>query len=431
MAEPSLEGLPIELKIQVLWQVSTVHDLKSLVLASPGFHRSYLLERRELLEFHVQQQYSKDLDLAEALTAVRSRGNRFYDRQESAIALLDLWRRRDEFRELGLSSSRRMDKAESLEEVIELLHLHKKLSFFVNDYAINTPKPPKVSPAEWKNEYLPLKLSSTERGRILRALCRLQILKNIFGKSVLCEDWLHCSCGKFDQINWTFGQTTESKTSLPYPESKELERFAFRLFYGAMPPWESEEMCCVNNYLMKKVKVVAEEVVHDIRQLLKNTPTKYFWEILPIEERPPFNGSFEYETNLNHVFNHFEGIAGLGPEFLYRLLKMDRRSRRNVFVLQVRPFYGNSPFLGLNTRDMVWDDTFPLVQPATRHDYPGFEQLWPTLPPIEQPSAGWRKAWVLPSYDEEGYLEDALNYEYASKASKGGIGVTLFGMKSA
>ena len=140
-AEPNLEGLPTELKIHILWQIPVIEDLKSLVLASPGYHRAYLLVRYHLLEWHANQQLGEELDLAEALTAVRSKGIQFTTRRESAIALLDTWRRRDEIR--GSSQSHqlpyRLDKPTHLEGIINLLHFQKVLQFFLEDYAANAP----------------------------------------------------------------------------------------------------------------------------------------------------------------------------------------------------------------------------------------------------------------------------------------------------
>lgn len=118
------------------------NTLKSLVLVSPGYHQAYLAVRHELLECLVKRQYSGLLDLAEALTAVRSKGVHFSLQMKNAISLLDNWRRRNEIRELSQSSSNRLDEPNGLEEIIKLLHFHKMLCFFLEDYSINAPRPP-------------------------------------------------------------------------------------------------------------------------------------------------------------------------------------------------------------------------------------------------------------------------------------------------
>jgi len=76
------------LKFQILWQVPVIEDLKSFVLASPGYHRAYLLVRHEILGWHANQQLGGELGLAEVLTAIQSKGIHFTADRESAIALL-------------------------------------------------------------------------------------------------------------------------------------------------------------------------------------------------------------------------------------------------------------------------------------------------------------------------------------------------------
>lgn len=90
-------------------------DLKSLVLASPTYHRSYLVERIKLLERHLYDQYGDSLDLAEALTVIRSEGVHFMRQKEDAIALLDRWRRRHEIRKSSHPVPNPLDKAGDLE----------------------------------------------------------------------------------------------------------------------------------------------------------------------------------------------------------------------------------------------------------------------------------------------------------------------------
>lgn len=78
--------------------------LTSLVLASPEYHQAYLAVRHELLECLVKRQYSGLLDLAEELTAVRSKAVHFSHQMENVMSLLDNWPRRNDIRELSKSS---------------------------------------------------------------------------------------------------------------------------------------------------------------------------------------------------------------------------------------------------------------------------------------------------------------------------------------
>lgn len=258
-------------------------DLKSLVLASPTYHRSYLVERIKLLEWHLYDQYGDSLDLAEALTAIRSTGAHFTRQKEDAVALLDRWRRRDEIRKSSHPLPNPLDKARDLEEIIQLLHLHKRLSFFVDDYSMNAPKPPSVSLSQWRDEYLPLVLSGIEKRRLLRALCRFQVLNNMFGDRTRCLNWLDCDSCR-GSTSWQSEKTERPNFFATSRDNRDIMEQAYRLFYGTMPPWEHEELGCVLGYFESKIKSVFEEIAHDLRQLSKYSPRAFFREILPPEE---------------------------------------------------------------------------------------------------------------------------------------------------
>ncbi|KAJ5810213.1 uncharacterized protein N7503_002431 [Penicillium pulvis] len=325
MGKSTLEDLPTELKILILFHVPDSDTLKSLVLASPGYHNAYLAVRQELLRCLVKRQYTGFLDLAEALTAVRSKGVHFSYRREEAITLLDKWRRRNEIRERGQSSLEQyspnnLDEPESLEEI-------------------------------WQFE-------------------------------------------KFDDMA-DGGQYIN------------MEHLAYRLFYGTMPPWEYEEMSGILYYFDARIKDISKEMKNDLRELIKSTPCEYFWDIIPQEQRPP-GAAIEIENDL--VFfdeNHSLGLAGLGPEFIHGVLHLDRLSRRNVLCGNARACYLSfiGPELGLS-----WDYRFPFIDPADQFDTLNFEHFWSTLSPLEQPTVGWKKAWILP-HSKEDVLEDALNYD--------------------
>lgn len=377
------------------------------MLASPGCHQAYLAVRHELLKCLVKRQYTGLFDLTEALTAVRSEGLYFSFQMENAISLLDDWRRRSEIHELSQSSPNHLDESNSLEEITKLLHFHKMLLYFLEDYSINAPKPPWIQPMQWENEYLPLQLSFSEKIRFIRAICRLQIVKNIFGDPVRCVKRSSCdSCGRWKY--WKLGETDELKKLERENGVWYVSEMAYRLFYGAIPPWEHEEMGGVLRYLVAKVYYIYKEIAHDLRELSKNTPCEFFRDILPEEQRPPPGSEVEIEHDLVHFPQQFEGLAGLGPEFLYRALHMDRLSRRNILCINKRGFW-EGPFIGLKI-GLSWDHKFPFTDPADRHEPSNFEHFWSTLPPLEQPTSGWKKAWLLP-HNREDILEDSMDLD--------------------
>lgn len=367
--------------------------------------------RNELLECLVKRQYSGFLDLVEALTAVRSKSVHFSLQMKNAIVLLDNWRRRNEIRRLSQSSSNQLDEPNGLEEIIKLLHFHKMLCFYLEDFSINAPRPPWIQPMQWENKYLPLQLSCSEKRRLLRAMCRFQILKNIFGDPVHCFRHESCdSCGR-RQV-WQLGETNELGTLKRAHGAWFIHEKAYQLFYGTIPPWEHEEMGNVFSYLITKVKAISKEVTDDLQHLSKSTPCEFFWDILPIEQRPPSGCEIESERDLVHFHQHCEGLAGLGPEFLYRVLHMDRLERRNTVCINARGFWPG-PFIGLRT-GLSWDHKFPFIDPADRYESQNFGQLWSTLSPLEQPTMGWKKSWLLP-HNGEDILEDSMDFNRESE----------------
>lgn len=382
--------------------------LQSLVLASREYHQAYLAVRPEVLESLVKRQYTGFLDLAEALTAVRSQGVHFSSRREDAIFLLDRWRRRNEIRALSQFSGP-LFEPDGVGETIKLLHFHKVLSFFLEDYSLNVPRPPWIPATQWENKHLPLQLTPLEKCRFLRAMCRFQILKNIFGDPVYDVN-LEGDNPYGDGMDWQMGETGEPIDPSRRHRPEGIVQQAYRLFHGTMPPWEYEEMGCVFGYLISKIKAITEEISDDLRRLRDNTPCEFFWDILPKEQRPPSSCDIEIESDLVHFYNHFKGLAGLGPEFLYHILHVDRLSRRNIVCVNTRGYW-TGPFIGL-LMGLAWTERFPFIDPADEYEFQplGNAELWSNCPPIEQPTLGWKKTWLRPHAGED-LLEDSMDLD--------------------
>ncbi|KAJ5709944.1 hypothetical protein N7493_009536 [Penicillium malachiteum] len=406
MAEPSLEGLPVELKILILFQVPNGDTLKSLVLASPEYHQAYLTVRSELLSHLVKNKYDGFLDIAEALTALRSENLDYVRDKEITVALLDRWRRRDEIRASENTTSSRIFEPQDLEETIKLQNFHKVLCFFLEDFSINAPRPPWIEPADWA-KFLPLQLTLLEKQRLIRAVCRLQILQNIFGTDIMTLK----PKGRADiSKDWRLNQSAEieghvnrdgepiSWTSLEVP---------YRFFYGTIGPWEHDEMCGVLNYFIAKIKPIFDVIANDLRQLSKSTPCEYFWDILPEEESVTCAPCVEIDSDLDLFPDHYEGMASLGPIFLYRVLHMDRIPQRNTICEEARLYWPDT-FIGWKV-ESARSEFFPLTDPADLLESPNFEEYWSTLPPLKQPTLGWKKAWLKP-HTETNTLEESMDW---------------------
>lgn len=365
---------------------------------------------------------------------MRSKGVHFSYRREEAITLLDKWRRRNEIRERGQSnqySPNNLDEPESLEESVKLLHFHNMLCFFLKDYSTHAPRPPWIQQDQWEKYCLPLHLSVSEKHRFLRAMCRFQILKNIFGDEVWCFGPIRCDTCRaiptdLPPTEWRniscCGSCSYSKVwqhenvydMADGGQDVDIVHIAYRLFYGTMPPWEYEEMCCILCYFDARIKDISKEMKEDLRELIKSTPCEYFWDIIPKEQRPP-GAAIEIERDLvSFDENHSLGLAGLGPEFMHGVLHLDRLSRRNVLCNNARACYLS--FIGLEL-GLSWDYRFPFIDPADQFETTDFEHFWSTLSPLEQPTVGWKKAWILP-HSKETIFEDALNYDYDRRSEQ-------------
>jgi hypothetical protein len=391
---PTLEGLPTELIIHILFYIPDQASLKSIVSSSPVFHQAYIAVRQPLLCSILKTQYGSLLDLSEVITAVRSEGLSFHSHKEDAISLLDTWRRRNEITELSLAKSNQKNDFDGLEETIKVFRLYQELNYFLEDYAQNAPRPTWIEPTQWQKEKLPILLSVIEKRRFLRALCRLQIFANIFGVPEMDLDLSSKDEYWMEEADW------------------ENENEAYSLFYGTIPPWEYEEMGCVWSYLMTKYNPISKEISDDLRKLVSDTGCFLFWQILPEDQRPPIGCHMEIVKELDHFNRYFDTLASIGPRFLYRVLHAERLLRRNIVMANARdPF--ELPFIGIGI--ISWDYRFPFIYPADRHEAPNFQLLWSTLPEIEQPNLGWKKAWLLSTITDQQELEDVLFYERRSE----------------
>ncbi|KAJ5578276.1 uncharacterized protein N7459_007240 [Penicillium hispanicum] len=409
MAKPTLEGLPTELIVPILFHIPDLDSLRSIVISSPVCHRVYLFARWEVLSQVLERQYGGLLDPAEAITAVRSKGLPLAQYKEKAIALLDVWRRSREMSGSGVMPELRPDQPESLEELLQLLNLHRMLHFFLEDYEKNIPRPPDwIGDAEW-NHTLPLELSHTEKRRFLRAVCRLQILANIFGTQEIDPDL----CDYKPRNIWMLNNQKDCEHT--------SNEDAYRLFYGTLPLWEHDEMGCVQSYLSCKYNPISNEISEDLCRLMKETGCDYFWQIKPKSESPP-TMAMDTVDHLEGFPDYFDGLASIGPEFLYRALHADRLRRRNMVMANLD--CSATSFIGKSlTSD--WDEMLPYIHPADRHEVQNFEYFWSTLLPTDQPNLGWKKFSLLP-HTPDTYLEYALDMSRVPEGPEWAWGYALW-----
>jgi hypothetical protein len=396
-AKPTLEDLPTELLILILLEIPDLASLKSIVLSSPIFHQAYLPVRQEALCGIVKNQWG--VLLADAITAIRSRGLLFSTHKHEAIRLLDTWRRKEEIRDLALGSSIPIDEPDNLEEIFHLLYLHKVFHFFLDDYAKNVPRPPWMENEEWETSVIPIKLSQTEKHRFLRALCRLQTYEHIFGLPERLES------GIWIDNDW---RNTKQKSSSSMSPNEE----AYRVFFGPMPPWEYHEMGCVWTYFKTLFEPIYKEMSASLRDLVekhmsKDDPLYEFFEFLPEEVMPPWD-NLQSLHDLEDLRYRSKSLATMGPDFVYRLLHGTPLIRRDMVML-------NASLAELSNFPPVWleeEQKLPFLYPADRHAVRDYEQFWSTLPSIEQPNLGWKELYLLPtSQTPVETLEDVVDMQ--------------------
>ncbi|CAG8895258.1 unnamed protein product [Penicillium egyptiacum] len=403
MAKPTLEGLPTELLILILLEIPDLVSLKSIVLSSPIFHQAYLTVRLEALSGIVKDQWG--VLLGDAIAATRSRGLQFANHKQEAIAILDTWRRKEEIRDLALGSSIPIDELNNLEEIFNLFYLHKVFHFFLQEYDMKAPRPPWISNDQWEHSILPMNLSDTEKHRFIRALCRLQIYANVFSE--------------YEHTTMTAENKWNSWGGCGKNGSHHLYKEGYRLFFGAMPPWEFQEIGCLWAFFTTMFDHIYKEIsvgLHDLVEKHMTTDPEYAWqrpyfELLPDDIMPPWWNGVDRLSNVELIWKFSNSLALLGPDFVYRLLHGTPLIQRDMVMLN-----GNEDLLRIFP-DMYLQEEWmvPFIYPADRHAVQDYEQLWSTLPSIEQPNLGWKQVHVMPETPEQTF-EEAIDVECPRKS---------------
>ncbi|GFF78311.1 hypothetical protein IFM47457_04625 [Aspergillus lentulus] len=341
--------------------------------------------------------------MADAIAAVRSRGLYAVKPSNRAkiIALLDSRRRSEEIRRLGLSSWPFPDEPADIEEIIQLLHLHEKAIFLLDDYTRTAARPEWMDLEKWKNEILPLTLSTLEQRRFLRAFYRMQIYGNIFGD-------IEIPLGADDveeENDWFDNGRTRTVTF--------TDEETWRLFFGPMAPWEVEEFSCFWRHCYHRWEEPYLEISTSLLAYLG--PTVIFFSDLPPEERPPLNRlGLDIDHMHIHQEEHREILAYMVPTFLVKILREpDFRTRRDLLLANVVVF--NHSFAEYWPKPS-WEEpgALPLLYPADRFDFgtdvSGLKAYLETLPLQERPNVAWTQRWLDAELDYPQVFEDMYSY---------------------
>ncbi|OOF95319.1 hypothetical protein ASPCADRAFT_169826 [Aspergillus carbonarius ITEM 5010] len=411
MTEPTLEGLPVELRISIMVTIADLSSLRSLVLASPSYYQTYRQAKREVLWSFLREPYAGLVDISDAIAAVRSRGLYAYkpSNKEEIIALLDRRRRSAEIRRMRLSSDPLPYEPAHIEEAIHLLRLHDLATIVLDDYANSISKPPWISKKRWRYHFRPIVFTDTEKRRFLRAFYRLQAYSNIFGSIERTVD----SEPSLDENLWFEAQP---------PTFTDEE--AWRLFFGTMTPWETEEIAClwihVAEYRLGRHVAKAS-------MSLKRSGVTLLSE-LPEDQRAPKATRFNLCSDLDprrYVTRHF--IASKGPALFGKILQQDQGlAHRNLVLVNAQKRRWH-PHKWPRPKSPSW--MMPLLYPADRFDFSAdmeeLAKLWDSSPPLERPNLAWRQKWIPQDHENPGQIQvPFLNRE--SPVSLWGWGYALW-----
>lgn len=232
----------------------------------------------EVLCSIVSQEYaSLCLDIPEGIAVIRSEGISIAKQRTRAIALLDSWRRSAEINTLRLNPSTCSDKPATMAAAKNLLQLTHEFRFLLAEFERDQKRPRYASHRSWKNkgrkwreEILPLKLPNVEKGRFVRALCRLCLYTNIF------RDWApRLFLQQERQEERSEARRRSGQKEDEGQDTADFERYrsndddmnpnellrerseaqrVWMMFIGVIPPWEHDEMKTVWEWLYERFR---------------------------------------------------------------------------------------------------------------------------------------------------------------------------------
>jgi hypothetical protein len=233
----TLETLPTELRIHILKSMPDVETLHDLIRVSAAYRITYRFSQRSILDRLVREHYGA-VGLEEPIMAIQSAG---LHAEESAnkqriIEVLDRQRISD-------SVPSKLNPSDS----IDLLHLHQTFQTLLDHLCSHARRPSQIQSLP-RQQTAPLRLSPTEKARILRALCRLQTYCNVFG----AREWT-------EPADDLCNPSIPKRTSSTWYKNFTIHQM-WRLCFGSMAPWEVEEFGSVWVLVRNEYKRMFDEI---------------------------------------------------------------------------------------------------------------------------------------------------------------------------
>jgi hypothetical protein len=212
----TLEGLPAELRYQILYDIPDVAALKALVVASPVFHQQYQLERHKLLEQALERTLgtvSVDARAVMVFSSIRKAGG------ELPVNVAKLCLDTCYAHSCTHCDTSALQKC-TLEQLADITWfyleaIHPLMQYCPAAFLANRgpSAPPEVGA-----------LSNMERTRFLRSLYRFQLFCELFGRR-----------GSINDV----------------AENISGERVLV-MFFAIFNPWEAEEVACIARLITAK-----------------------------------------------------------------------------------------------------------------------------------------------------------------------------------
>ncbi|KAF7139778.1 hypothetical protein CNMCM5793_008391 [Aspergillus hiratsukae] len=255
---------------------------------------------------------------------------------------------------------------------IDLLHLHQTFQTLLDTFCSHARRSSQTEPLG-RQHTAPLRLSPTEKGRILRALCRLQTYCNVFG----AREWTEPA----DDLSVP---SRSKRTSSTWYKNFTISEM-WRLCFSSMAPWEVEEFGSVWVLMRNEYKRMFDE----IKQEFPRTDSR--WRALRPASLPadPWELYPSSSDDVNDYSIYFNHLVLLGPTFLHKVLSQKSREDR-WRLLACNAISSKSSFM--DTVQVVRSPSPQLWSAEKCMDDDTPEGLR-TMPDIDQPNPGWKRHW--------------------------------------
>jgi hypothetical protein len=238
-----LDGLPSELKCQILLNISDLQTLNALIRASPSYHQVYTSQRIRILSRVLERELEPPV-LADAIATMAA--SRVADRQDRITKVKDFL---SQYRAKIYAQDGNGLASITSQDISSVARLHtaiRTIALRFYDFTVGArphlPDAKSASPGP----------SRTELQRIYRALYRFEMFCKLF------------SSNRFPRDNTRYFQTgypyTGATSSAPLNVTEADGRDISDWFLAIFQPWEVEEVGCVYDFLSREYDTLFKQV---------------------------------------------------------------------------------------------------------------------------------------------------------------------------